>query len=216
MNRFYYFAGFAYIALCGVLVARELMSQRVDPPVAYIAPAVPDPPPPAATGGQQWFAAMKPYCNPVEVEVRTRYAPPPATTEGAGYHAACFGLAGKMERARDIIDALDGSQRPSAANVVFEVAHPVADAGDDRASGPMMELVIAYWPSNYMAMYHAGMSEYSLGQSDLAEKHLRSFLQMYNANDGFTQNAKQALAAIERNRPAGIRRFPKEVESPRP
>jgi hypothetical protein len=212
MNRFYYYAGFAFIALCGVVVVREVVSRRSDPYVMVAPAPIPDPPAPTGTDAQRWFASMKPYCNPVEVEVRTRFTPPPSTTEGAGYHAACFGLAGKIDRAREIIDALDAGYRPTAANVVFEVAHPVADAGDDRASGPMMGLVIDYWPSNYMAMYHAGMSEYSLGQLDRASTHLQAFLRMYNAQDGFTSGARQALAAIEKST-SGL---PKQVESPRP
>src|SRR5919112_4796031 len=84
VNRFYYFAGFAFIALCGVVVVREVMSRPSDP-YAMVAPApMPDPPAPTGTDAQRWFASMKPYCNPVEVEVRTRYTPPPSTTEGAG------------------------------------------------------------------------------------------------------------------------------------
>jgi hypothetical protein len=197
MNRFYYFAGFAYIALCGVLVARELMRPRLEPSVAYPADPMPAPVEPSGTDAQRWFAAMKPYCNSVEVEVRTRYTPPPATAEGAGYHAACFGLAGKITRAQSIIGMLDASARGTAANIVFEVAHPIADAGDDRSSGPMMQLVVTYWPSNYMAMYHAGMSEYALGQLPAAKQHLNAFLQMYNADDGFTQNAKRALESMQ-------------------
>lgn len=212
MNRFYYYAGFAFIALCGVVVVREVMSRPTDVYPTIAAGPAPDPVAPTGTDAQRWFASMKPYCNSVEVEVRTRFTPPPATTEGAGYHAACFGLAGKIDRARQIIDALDAGYRPTAANVLFEVAHPVADAGDDRASGPMMGLVIDYWPSNYMALYHAGMSEYSLGQFDHAATHLRSFLRMYNAEDGFTSSAKQALATIDKNA-SGL---PKQVESPRP
>ena len=47
-----------------------------------------------------------------------------------------------------------------------------------------------------MALYHAGMSEYSLGQTALAEKHLRGFLAMYSENDGFTGAARSALAKI--------------------
>jgi hypothetical protein len=140
---------------------------------------------------------MKPYCNQVEVDVRTRYSPPPNTSEGAGYAAACFALAGKIERARTIIDGMAAGDRGAAANVLFEVAHPVADAGDDRASGPMMELVLDYWPNNYMALYHAGMSEYSLGQTTVAEKNLRAFLGMYSSPDGFTNAARAALAKIE-------------------
>ena len=92
---------------------------------------------------------------------------------------------------------MSSGDRGAAANVLFNVAHPVADAGDDRASGPMMELVLDYWPNNYMALYHAGMSEYSLGQTALAEKHLRGFLAMYSENDGFTGAARSALAKIQ-------------------
>ena len=194
MNRFLYFAGFAFIALSGAVVMRKVVSggPTIQPvPQPGIAPA------PTSTAGQ-WFAAMKPYCNAVEVEVRSRYTPPPSTSEGSAYAAACFALAGKIDRAREIMERITPSERGAAANVLFEVAHPVADAGDDRASGPMMELVLEHWPNNYMALYHAGMSEYSLGQTALAGKHLRDFLQMYTAADGFHENAERALQAIDR------------------
>ena len=198
MQRFLYFSGFVYIALCGAFVARRLADPGSGRVGHYAVSPVPPPSfQPGNTSGPQWFAAMKPYCNSVEVDVRERYSPPPATSEGAGYAAACFALAGKMDRARAIIEQVVPAERASAASVLFVVAHPVADAGDDRASGPMMELVLEYWPNNYMALYHAGMSEYSLGQSGLAEKHLRAFLQMYTAQDGFTQNAQQALQTME-------------------
>lgn len=217
MNRFYYFAGFAYIALCGAVVVRELMN-RSDTPSGYAVPAGPTlapTPAPAGTPEQQWFAAMKPYCNSVEVDVRTQYTPPPKTAAGAGYHAACFGLAGKITRANSIIGMLDATERRTAASIVFEVAHPIADAGDDRSSGPMMQLVIAYWPTNYMALYHAGMSEYSLGELRLAEQHLESFLEQYNADDSFTQSAKRALAGIGKAQWDGKRQL-EHLETARP
>lgn len=211
MQRFLYFAGFAYIALCGSILFRESVSRR---PVAVTVHAAPEPSTARLAGrsGAQWFAAMKPYCNPVEVDVRERYSPAPQTSEGAGYAAACFALAGKIERARTIIEGMPRSDRGAAAEVLFNVAHPVADAGDDRASGPMMELVLEYWPNNYMALYHAGMSEFSLGQTALAEKHLRAFLAMYNSPDGFTSAAKDALAKIERANPGGLVRLRKNAE----
>jgi len=200
MNRLLYLAGFAYIGLCATVVVRAVRARR---PVTVM-PVDPTPTPaptptvrPSGSSAEQWFAAIKPYCNPVEVEVQTRYNPAPGTSEGAGYSAACFALAGKIERARTIIDGMSANTRGAAANVLFNVAHPVADAGDDRASGPMMELVLDYWPNNYMALYHAGMSEYSLGQTALAEKHLRGFLAMYSQPDGFTNAARAALAKIE-------------------
>jgi hypothetical protein len=197
MQRFLYCAGFAYIALCGTFVASQVAMRMSSIDRGADVPSNPPPGRPAgSTSGAQWFTSMKQYCNPVEVDVRTRYTPAPTTSEGAGYSAACFALAGKIERARAIIEEMSSGDRGAAANVLFNVAHPVADAGDDRASGPMMELVLDYWPNNYMALYHAGMSEYSLGQTALAEKHLRGFLAMYSANDGFTGAARSALAKI--------------------
>lgn len=196
MNRLLYLAGFAYIGLCATVVVRAVRERQPVYPQLLLAPQPVPPAPPSGSAAEQWFAAMKQYCNPVEVDVRTRYAPPPNTSEGTGYSAACFALAGKIERARAIIDEMSSGDRGAAANVLFNVAHPVADAGDDRASGPMMELVLDYWPNNYMALYHAGMSEYSLGQTALAEKHLRGFLAMYSENDGFTGSARSALAKI--------------------
>jgi hypothetical protein len=217
MSRFLYFAGFAYIALCGAVVARAVANHgprmRAGDPAVAVAPPRPATP---MTSGAQWFAAMKPYCNQVEVDVRERYSPPPGTTEGAGYSAACFALAGKLERARQIIEGLVPGERARAANVLFEVAHPVADAGDDRASGPMMELVLEYWPNNYMALYHAGMSEYSLGQTGLAAKHLQAFLQMYTVADYFHENAEKALEKIGEQGSGVSPTRPRQVERESP
>ena len=88
--------------------------------------------------GDAWFQRMKPYCNAVEVETRQRAFPPPATADGMGYSAACYALAGRIEMARNAILALPAGQRGRAANIVFHIGHPVADAGDDRSAGPMM------------------------------------------------------------------------------
>ena len=219
MQRFLYFAGFTYIALCGAILFREsrawsgALHVNVQHPGDGPAPA-----PITSSSGAAWFGTVKPFCNPVEVDVRVRFTPPPQTSDGAGYAAACFALAGKIERARSIIESMPSSDRSAAASVLFNVAHPVADAGDDRASGPMMQLVLEYWPNNYMALYHAGMSEYALGQTALAEKHLRAFLSMYNAADGFTSAAQDALRKIEQASPTGLRLRPNaERESvPRP
>ena len=216
MNRFLYFAGFAYIALCSALVARRVVNRPPRIQIDTVVAVAPRPAPASTTSGAQWFAATKPYCNPVEVDVRERYSPPPNTSEGAGYAAACFALAGKIERARSIIEGMVPSDRGAAASVLFEVAHPVADAGDDRASGPMMELVLEYWPNNYMALYHAGMSEYSLGQSRLAEKHLKVFLQMYTVADYFHENAEKALEAIGKQNADAANVKPRQVERDAP
>ena len=84
--------------------------------------------------------------------------------------------------------------RPSA--IVFDIGHPVADAGDDQSAGPIMELVVEFWPNHYMALYHAGASEFILGQPDLARQHLEAFLENYHENDGWRTNALEMLQKL--------------------
>jgi hypothetical protein len=197
MSRALYAAGWGYVALCGLVLVQR--SGR--------GPATSggEPPAPAASfrgAAGEWFAQVKPFCNAVEVEVRQQQLPPPAGVEGAGYSAACYALAGKIDRAREVIDRLDSGDRSSAAGIVFEVGHPVADAGDDQSAGPIMRLVVSYQPDNYMALYHAGVSEYILGQTDYARTHLRQFLSLYRSDDGWRGNALEVLRRIDAGQPA--------------
>jgi len=192
VNRALYAAGWGYVALCGVV----LVTRSGSPPLPRGGePPAPVAPVPGAAG--EWFAQVKPFCNAVEVEVRQQHLPAPATVEGAGYSAACYALAGKIDRAREVIDRLDRGDRSTAAGIVFEIGHPVADAGDDQSAGPIMRLVVTYQPRNYMALYHAGMSEYILGQKDLAKTHLTQFLDLYRDPDGWRNNALDVLHRID-------------------
>jgi serine/threonine protein kinase len=145
-----------------------------------------------------WFNSIKPRCNAVEVMTAINSTPPPADWEGMGYAAACYALAGKIDAADRAIDQLDPGQRAQAVNIVFEIGHPVADAGDDRSAGPIMELVLKYWPQNYMAMYHTGMSAYALGDIPLSKRRLTDFLNTYKAADGWTNNARTVIDKIDR------------------
>jgi len=190
MQRPLYLVGFGYLAICGVVVLRH-QTRRLHP-------ASQSTPMTAAFDGSasQWFAAMKPFCNAVEVEIVQSRHPAPTTLEGQALSAACYALAGKIESARAIIDRLAEGDRYRAAGIVFDIAHPVADAGDNRSAGPIMELVISYWPNHYMALYHAGMAEFALGEADLAAKNLTDFLKYYHENDGWTQSARATLAQI--------------------
>ncbi|HJQ65328.1 MAG TPA: tetratricopeptide repeat protein [Gemmatimonadales bacterium] len=190
MYRPLYLAGIGYLAVCGAVLVLHQRHPKPTPP----------PPPPAMLrfdgNAEQWYAAMKPYCNAVEVAVFHRQHPAPQTTEGQGYSAACYALAGHIDSARAVIERLPTEDHYRAAGIVFDVGHPVADAGDDRSAGPIMELVLEYWPNQYMALYHAGMSEYALGQRTLARSHLESFLTNYSQDDGWTRNAREVLARI--------------------
>jgi hypothetical protein len=190
MNRALYAAGWGYVALCGWVLLRGGPGRAGSG----------EPPAPAAPfrgAAGEWFAQVKPFCNAVEVEVRQQHLPAPAGVEGAGYSAACYALAGKIDRAREVIDRLETGDRSTAAGIVFEIGHPVADAGDDQSAGPIMRLVITYQPGNYMALYHAGMSEYILGQMDLARTHLRRFLELYRSEDGWRSNALDVLHRLD-------------------
>jgi hypothetical protein len=181
-------AGWGYVALCGVILATHpRLPAGAEPPSA-----------PASFQGSAgaWFARIKPFCNAVEVDVQQQRLPPPPGTEGAGYAAACYALAGKIDLARRTIEALPADDRGTAAGIVFQIGHPVADAGDDASAGPIMRLVVEYQPENYMALYHAGISEYMLGHMDFARTHLTRFLELYRSEDGWRANAREVLGRI--------------------
>src|SRR5687768_15269190 len=184
MMKLLYLAGSGYLAICiGALVLPARAPLSHSGAAAFVVPA----------GVDAWFARIKPFCNAVEVDFAHQKSPAPATPQGIGYSAACYGLAGKIDSARAAIDRLPADERPLAAGIVFNVGHPVADAGDDKSAGPIMALVIEYQPDNYMALYHAGISEYVLGQPDAARTHLRRFLQLYKSPDGWRSKATQVL-----------------------
>jgi hypothetical protein len=147
--------------------------------------------------GNSWFEQIRPHCNAVEIDTHLRSNPPPEDLEGKAYAAACYGLAGKIEEARALINGLPPGNRAYAAGVVFNVGHPIADAGDDRSAGPMMRLTIEYQPGNYMALYHAGISEHILGQNELSQIHLLEFLKLYHADDYYTRKAREVLKLLE-------------------
>lgn len=150
-----------------------------------------------ATEANRWFETIKPFCNSVEADTRMRLTPPPASFEGSSYAATCYALAGRIARARAIITKLEADKRWQAAGVVFNVAHPVADAGDDLAAGPIMELVVEFWPNHYQALYHAGAARFEKGHYAEACDYLTRFLGYYGQNDGWRSSALSMLQRIE-------------------
>lgn len=136
------------------------------------------------------------HCTALDVEQRTRDPQMPDVER-----VVCFAVAGKIDRARKLLQSLAEPDRNQAIAMVFSVAHPIADSGDDRSAGPIMELVAEFSPDNYMAVFHAGMAEFALGQDDAARIQLQRFLTMYSMTDVWHQRAKTALAAIEAHVP---------------
>jgi hypothetical protein len=189
--RLLYLVGFTYVAICAYAVLRGSAPAADPDGTAYFVMADP------TQDGEVWFSQAKAYCNTLEVETIHRRMPPPESTGGTGFSAACWALAGRIDEARDLILGLQGDDRWKAAGIVFAIGHPIADMGDDRSAGPIMELVIEFWPNHYQALYHAGAARFTLGDVELAEKHLREFLMYYDNNDGWTRSAKRMLKEIE-------------------
>ncbi len=188
--RLLHLLGLSYAAVCGAVLVKSMRpAQGGGEPPAPVQPF----------GGEagEWFQQVKPFCNALEVVTRIRYAPPPQGRDGAAYASACYALAGNIDSARATLLALPAGDRGYASSIVFNIGHPVADAGDDRSAGPIMELVLEFWPDNYMALYHAGMSEYALGQHDRARTSLQRFLELYHEADGWRANAVEVLGRLE-------------------
>src|SRR5258705_1216765 len=179
-------AVFAALGLAGTV----LSFRRAVPAAIQTAPQL------APTQAQRRFAVAKPYCNPVEVAQFIARRPFPAGWDGAGYGAGCWALAGRIDDARAALERVPKEERWRSAGIVFDLPHPVADAGDDIAPAPIMNLVIESWPNPYQALYHAGISDFALGHSQRARAHLTEFLRLYKEEDGVTRNAREALAKL--------------------
>jgi hypothetical protein len=191
--RFAYVLGAGYVVLCSLAVVGRQRAAVSAAPAPGTAPVARLP----RGGPEGWFAAIRPRCNAVEVALAMTSTALPSGNEGAAFRAGCYALAGKLDEARRVIDGLNAEARGGAAQILFEIVHPVADAGDDRSAGPMMRLVLDYSPDNYMAVYHAGMSEYAVNDYGRARTHLRRFLELYRADDGWTSNARNVLGRPE-------------------
>ncbi|MEO8450351.1 MAG: hypothetical protein ABI647_11200 [Gemmatimonadota bacterium] len=186
----YYLVGMAFIALSMAAMMRRSSGAVAPMRSPHLAAPV------VSAVGTDWFSRAKPFCNTLEVETFITGNPPAASLQGAGYGAACWALAGRIDRARALIEARPASERAGAAGIVFEIGHPTADAGDNRSAGPIMELVVEFWPNHYMALYHAGAAEAGLGQTDLARKNLTAFLGLYRTEDGWRSSAKSILGRL--------------------
>jgi hypothetical protein len=141
-------------------------------------------------------SALPAGCTSLEVEQTIRA---PSMTDSD--RVTCLAVAGKIDRARAMLRAMPGTARMEAIAQVFAVAHPIADRGDDASAGPIMWLVVDFWPQNYMAVFHAGMSDFALGRDDTARTQLENFLAMYSPHDVWRARAEQALAAIGAHAP---------------
>jgi hypothetical protein len=191
-------------ALTGVVAWRLTVVPQVQwepmiEPVTVVQPAPAVQPTPTVQPTDDpgaWFQSIRMHCNPVDVETHMRWQPAPGSAEGEMHKAACYALAGRIDLARGVIEGLPEARRYQAAGVVFNIGHPAADAGDELAAGPLMELVVEFWPNHYMALYHAGAAAFERAEYGPAGEYLERFLMEYGAEDGWRTSALSMLETM--------------------
>ncbi|MBI2372595.1 MAG: hypothetical protein HYV07_01220 [Deltaproteobacteria bacterium] len=189
-----YAIGIGYLGLCAYLISGSSSSPT---PLTASIPASRNQAPSCSTPAlgskeaREWFCSVRASCNALEVANRLRQHPAPSGWDGDGYAASCYALGGRIDEARNELASSD--RPPQSSQILFEIGHRVADGGDDVSSGPIMDLVLEFWPENYQAMYHAGMSAYGLKDFEKATRQLEAFKKMYTRDDFFGRNASTAL-----------------------
>lgn len=186
-----------YPVLLLVLILGPAVWELRDRPEAPVIVAVarrPEPvlvAPPATPGA--WFELMRPRCTPASVQLSVDLQPPPEGTHGTGYEAACFALASDIAKARALVLGLPEENRLEAVSVVFNVAQAMVEGGQETAAGPLMELVVEFWPRHYVALYQAGVTRYAAGDYTHARLYLARFLEVYIQSDHRTARARRMI-----------------------
>lgn len=172
-----------------VTLLRKPKPEPAPEPVLLAAPQVV----PRAATAPEWFAQVRPRCTPADVRLATDLNPPPSGAEGLGYKAACFGLARQIPSARSLLLSLPEAERVRGATVVYDVAQQLAAEGRHDVAGPLMELVLEFWPDHHLALYEAGNARYLSGDVLGAQDFLARFLTVYPTQDDLTANARRMM-----------------------
>jgi len=140
-----------------------------------------------------WFARARPHCNPLEADLHVNRDPAPEGPLGAAFAAACTALTDDIGSTREAILDMPEDERWRAVGVIFEMIHPIADAGEEVRVGPLMELVVEFWPNHYMALYHAGSARYRQGDHEGARSLLHRFLNEHTSEDAWRLRALEMI-----------------------
>jgi len=152
------------------------------------------PPPPPPVTAAAWFSDMRPQCSYDAVTLATDLRRPPDSTEGRGYEAACFAMAGRINKARALLLGLDHDARAEGAGLVFDVASELASE-EHPAAGPLFELVVEFWPNHHLALHQAGILRYARGDAAGGRSYLVRFLEAYPEDDSLAGTARSVLGA---------------------
>lgn len=172
---------------------REMTKTPPPPPVVVVAhraePVRPKPP----TTPRTWFTGMLPNCRSDRVQLAVDLNHPPDGVEGIGYESACFAVAGHTAKARALVYGLPKEDRLQAATAIYNVAQEMVERGQETQAGPLMELVVEFWPNHYMALYEAGVTRYSQGDYTHARIYLSRFLELYVQHDDRADRARRMV-----------------------
>lgn len=148
-----------------------------------------------------WFAKIRPHCNPLEIDDALHRSPAPRSENGQAYLASCYALAGRTASAQQILDGLKSKPRLLALTTMFNIAHPIADRGDDLSVAPVMRLMVRYQPRHRLALYHAGMAAFRQNDNQRAKGLLERFLRVNPQADLWRGRADRALTTIAGGNP---------------
>lgn len=148
------------------------------------------------TGAAKWFDLMRPGCVAADVDRRVKASPAPGGEEGVVFSAACYAVAGKTERAHELIDGLPEASRAHAVEALLNVVPPPHDGPEEEGTAPLMELLLDYQPDNARALYHAAIAEAAAGEKQAAITHLTKLVQVHTDADDLNARAKIALSRL--------------------
>lgn len=187
------------LALAAVILvpatAELLRKPPPPPPVEEVRPPEPTPRP-RPSFPQDWFSSVRPRCTPSDFRLVTDLNPPLPGVEGTGYKAACYALARQIPSARALLLSLPEEDRVQGASKVYEVGQGLAGAERHDAAGPLLELVLEFWPNHSMALYQAGTARFVTGDAEGAQDLLGRFLEVYTTEDGLTANARRMMGGL--------------------
>lgn len=184
----------ALAGMLGIASSAYVLHQYRRHPVIYIEPHHTAPRTATLRYGSQaskdWFSRVRNRCTEQHVDEAVAERLKDDAWDERGYAAACLSLAGKIEASRAAIGALEPEDRRFAAAILFNVAHPIADAGDEAFAEPLMSLAAEFWPENYQALFHAGMADYAAQRFPRAREKLTRFLELADgANHASSRSA---------------------------
>lgn len=154
---------------------------------------------------EEWFQGIRRRCTPGDVRLATDLNPPPPGVEGVGYKAACYALARQTASARALLLGLPEEARAQGASRVYEVGQALAAEGRHDLAGPLMELVLEFWPNHDLALYHAGSSRFATGDPVAAHGFLGKFLDLHGQEDDLTADARRMMEGSARRQNGPLR-----------